>query len=285
MNNTFYIFMKLLPKCTVSRAFGFFTRLKIPFISKKARDIFAKAYRLNMEESEYPLSHYRNIAELFIRHLKPGARPIANANVVSPVDGHLSQTGILNEEGVMIQAKGKTYTLASLLRNNALAKKFIGGSFATIYLAPFNYHRIHAPISGNLIGSYYCPGTLWPVNLGSVERIEGLFCINERLITHIQGNAGEEMLVVKVGATNVGRIAVEYDKNLIVNANKLKRNKPRFSYPVNTEYHFEKGSELGRFEMGSTVILVANKTLSDKNPGLFTNALDKDVLMGEALSI
>ena len=143
MNTPFYVFMKLLPKNAVSRIFGAFTRLRIPFLSKIARNAFANYYKLDMSEAEYPLSHYRNIGELFIRKLKPGMRPVADAEVVSPVDGVLSQTGTFDDDSqTLIQAKGKTYTLKSLLRSEELAERFKGGAFATIYLAPFNYHRI-----------------------------------------------------------------------------------------------------------------------------------------------
>ena len=96
MNTPFYVFMRLLPKCAASRAFGFLVRLRVPFLSAKARDIFAEHYRLDMDEAEKPLSAYPDIGSLFIRRLKPGARPIAASEIVSPVDGHLSQTGIFD---------------------------------------------------------------------------------------------------------------------------------------------------------------------------------------------
>ena len=108
MNTAFYVFMKLLPKNAASRAFGALTRLKLPVISKKARNAFAAYYKLNMEESEYPLEHYANIGELFIRRLKPGMRPIADSEIVSPVDGVLSQTATFDEKQELIQATGKT---------------------------------------------------------------------------------------------------------------------------------------------------------------------------------
>ncbi len=283
MNQPFYIFMKLLPKCAVSRAFGAFTRLKIPVVSRVARNAFAAYYKLNMAEAEFPLERYANIAELFIRHLKTEARPIADALVVSPVDGRLSQTASLEPGGEMIQAKGKTYTLSSLLRDSQTAKDFEGGAFATIYLAPFNYHRIHAPVSGKIVSASYCPGTLWPVNVGSVERVEGLFCINERLTTRIDCGDGAEMLVVKVGATNVGRIGVSYTEDLLTNAGKLSKKQPRLDWIPEKEILIEKGAELGRFEMGSTVILIANRALCARRPNLFRESLGKAVRMGEAL--
>lgn len=284
MNNAFYVFMKLLPKNAASRLFGAFTRLRIPVLSKVARTAFAKYYRLNMDEAEFPLSHYRNIGELFIRRLKPGMRPVANAEIVSPVDGVLSQTGTFDDgRQELIQVKGKTYSLCSLLRNDELARKFEGGAFATIYLAPFNYHRIHSPVKGELVDASYCPGTLWPVNVGSVERVEGLFCINERLTSRIRLEDGSEILVVKVGATNVGRIGVAYSDDLLTNAGILPRSGRRLDWMPNKIFTFEKGAELGRFEMGSTVILVVDKNIRARHPELFKSRVGQAVKVGEAL--
>ena len=280
MNTPFYVFMKLLPKCAVSRAFGWFTRLNLPVISRVAKNWFASYYKLDMEESEFPLEHYKNIGELFIRHLKPGKRPIEDSYVVSPVDGVLSQFGSVEN---MIQAKGKSYSLEALLRNKELAEKFAGGVFGTIYLAPFNYHRIHSPVAGKVVSASYCPGTLWPVNKGSVERVEGLFCINERLITHLDCGDGAEMLLVKVGATNVGRIAVEYEPSLLTNAGKLPKDKPRLDWTPDREIYMERGQEIARFEMGSTVVLIANKVLKKRCPDLFSAKISCAVRMGERL--
>lgn len=284
MNTPFYVFMKLLPKNAASRLFGAFARLRIPFLSKIARNAFANYYKLDMSEAEYPLSHYRNLGELFIRKLKPGMRPVADAEVVSPVDGVLSQTGTFDDDSqTLIQAKGKTYTLKSLLRSEELAERFKGGAFATIYLAPFNYHRIHSPVCGDLVLSSYCPGTLWPVNAGSVERVEGLFCINERLTSQIRLADGSEVLVVKVGATNVGRIGVVYSDTIMTNAGKLPRDSKRLDWIPNKQFSFEKGGELGRFEMGSTVILVVDKKIRERHPDLFKSRVGQAVKVGEAL--
>ena len=284
MNSPRYVFMKLLPKNLESRLFGNLINLKIPVLSKLARNLFAKAYHLEMSEASKPLSAYANIGELFVRTLAPGKRPIADAEIVSPVDGRESQSGILyGENAEMIQAKGKTYSLAELLRDKELAAHFARGRFATIYLAPFNYHRIHSPVSGKLIAASYCPGTLWPVNNWSVNRVEGLFCINERITTRIAVDGGGELLLVKVGATNVGRIAVNYAPNWITNVGKLPRHAPRIDYTPQEEYRFKRGDEPGRFEMGSTLILIADEILANRHPELFAKTLGKAVKMGESL--
>ena len=169
------------------------------------------------------------------------------------------------------------------MRSEELAERFKGGAFATIYLAPFNYHRIHSPVKGDLVLSSYCPGTLWPVNVGSVERVEGLFCINERLTSQIRLEDGSEVLVVKVGATNVGRIGVVYSDTLLTNAGKLPRDNKRMDWIPNQPYSFEKGGELGRFEMGSTVILVVDKKIRERHPDLFKSRVGQAVKVGEAL--
>lgn len=286
MNSCLFALMTLLPKNGVSRIFGAITRLKVPFFSRFVKNWFASHYRLDMEEAELPLSAYANIHSLFIRKLKPGARPVAEGvEVVSPVDGILSQTGKLDYGALeMIQAKGKTYSLASLLRDDGLARQFAGGCWATIYLAPFNYHRIHSPVAGELVSAHYCPGNLWPVNLGSVARIEGLFAVNERLITRIRVREEGEILVVKVGATNVGRIAVNYTDELLTNsATSPDRRILRTDWYPQTLSAFSLGQELARFEMGSTVILVCNKALAERNPGIFDKYVGQAVRVGQAL--
>ena len=184
----------------------------------------------------------------------------------------------------MIQAKGKPYTLSSLLRDESLARQFAGGSWATIYLAPYNYHRIHSPVAGELVSAHYCPGNLWPVNMGSVARIEGLFAVNERLVSRLRVREEGEILVVKVGATNVGRIAVSYTEDLLTNdASSPDRRVARPDWFPQTQVAFARGAELGRFEMGSTVILVCNKALRDRNPQLFQSLQGQAVRMGQAL--
>ena len=169
------------------------------------------------------------------------------------------------------------------MRSEELAERFKGGAFATIYLAPFNYHRIHSPVKGDLVLSSYCPGTLWPVNSGSVERVEGLFSINERLTSELRLADGSEVLVVKVGATNVGRIGVVYNDSILTNAGKLPRDKKRLDWIPNRQFSFDRGDELGRFEMGSTVILVVDKKIRERHPDLFKSRLGQAVKVGEAL--
>jgi phosphatidylserine decarboxylase len=184
----------------------------------------------------------------------PEARPIEGDEsvVVSPVDGTVSQGGKI-EAGTLIQAKGVTYSLDQLLSyQRAFVEKFDGGEFVTIYLSPRDYHRIHMPINGQIEASTYIPGELYPVNKTGVKRIPELFAINERVITYIRTSFGH-MALIKVGATNVGSIKVVYDESIVTNPDKkLMRTHKEYQPPSS----LAKGEEIGRFEFGSTVILL-----------------------------
>jgi len=289
MNSITYSFLKLLPKNAISRVFGNFSRAKIPLISSWSAKWFAKRYEINLEEAEVPEDGYANIHELFTRKLKNDARIIEdNAEVVCPVDGVLTAFGLLTEKPEYMQAKGKYYLLKDLLRNKELAQKFVGGIWATIYLSPQNYHRIHSPVSGNVTAAYYCPGKLWPVNAGSVERVEGLFAINERLITQINTYDGGELLLVKIGATNVGRIAVDYKKDWFTNSMPpIASRKALFTKwePEQQIYAYTKGQEIARFEMGSTVILICNRAILKRTRYLFDELEGRKVKMGQGLMV
>jgi len=289
MNSITYAFLRLLPKNALSRVFGNFSRAKIPLFSSLSAKWFAKRYKINLEESEVPAGGFANIHELFTRKLKSDARIIEdNAEVVCPVDGILTAFGMLTGKPEYMQAKGKYYRLKNLLRNKELAQKFIGGIWATIYLSPHNYHRIHSPVSGSVTAAYYCPGTLWPVNAGSVERVEGLFSINERLITQINTYDGGELLLVKIGATNVGRIAVDYKKDWFTNSMPpiASRNALFTKWePEQQIYAYTKGQEIARFEMGSTVILVCNRVILKRTRYLFAELEGKKVKMGQGLMV
>jgi len=289
MNSITHSFLKLLPKNALSRAFGAFSRAKIPIFSKFLMYWFARHYRINLEESEIPEKGFANIHELFTRKLKKNARIIEdNAEVVCPVDGLLTEFGTLaNENPEYMQVKGKFYSLESLFRNRELAQRFTGGIWATIYLSPYNYHRIHSPVSGNVVAAYYCPGMLWPVNAGSVEKIEGLFSINERLITQINTYNGGEILLVKVGATNVGRIAIDYKKDWFTNSMPPPASRKALftKWEAEQTYAYTKGQEIARFEMGSTVILVCNRIILQRTKHLFAELEGKKVLMGQGLMV
>ncbi|MDC0707507.1 archaetidylserine decarboxylase [Stigmatella sp. ncwal1] len=243
--------MQLLPKSALSSAVGLATRLPAPApVHRAAMKAFARAYNVDMAEAEHSFERYSTFAEFFTRGLKPGLRPVDGGEkvVVSPVDGRVSQVGY-SEHGRCLQAKGIEYTVDELLGDKAAAAPFHGGAWTTLYLSPRDYHRIHAPLAGTITGYAYIPGEFWPVNPASVKNKQSLFCVNERLVTYLDTVAGK-CAVVKVGATCVSRIKAAYDEVLTHTGQPGKVHRYGTSLPV------EKAGELGRFEMGSTVILL-----------------------------
>jgi phosphatidylserine decarboxylase len=251
-----YAFLKLLPRNTLSRALGAACRLPAPRpVVRAAIRTFARRYGVDASEAERAIDEYPTFTEFFTRRLKAGARPIAPGDSVpvSPVDGTVGEVGDI-VEGRLLQAKGKQYTLAELFggpRAQADALPFVGGSFLTIYLAPHNYHRIHAPLGGHITGYINVPGTLWPVNAVGVRNVERLFCVNERLTTFLATPRGR-CAVVAVGAMNVGRIRAVYD-DVVTNARRTRAvQRKEYEKPIPVE----KGGELAIFEMGSTVVVV-----------------------------
>jgi phosphatidylserine decarboxylase len=250
-DQTFMTLMRLLPKSALSAAVGQATRAPVPAaVHHAAVRVFAKQYDVNLEEMEGTIEDYPTFGAFFTRKLKPGLRPIDQSPniVVSPVDGAVSQAGVV-ENGACIQAKGIDFPLGQLLGDEERAKAFEGGSFATLYLSPRDYHRIHVPLEGTIDGYVYLPGQFWPVNPPSVANVKGLFAINERLVTWMTTPLGQ-VAVVAVGATCVARIHATYD-NIVTHTGTPAQAK-RYEKPLPVE----RGAELGMFEMGSTVILV-----------------------------
>lgn len=249
MKSLYVLFLKLGPKSLFSRFVGFLASQKI---SKIAIRWFARRYKINLDEASQPIGEYKTLNQFFTRTLKEGARPVSEADnskaVVSPVDGKIAQCGRI-ENGRMIQAKGRYYTVQELIGNEEEAKPFINGHFMTIYLAPTDYHRIHHYTDGEVEGFRYVPGTLFPVNPFSVENIENLFPVNERLTTFID-SAGKKSAIVKVGAAIVGKIKVTYSD---VESN-ISRDVKAETY--DNKIKVSKADELGLFAMGSTVVLL-----------------------------
>jgi phosphatidylserine decarboxylase len=245
--------MRFVPKNALSRVAGVVTRWRAPApVRIAAMRAFASRYGIDL--GDYPdLEVYRTFGEFFARPLRPGLRPIAPGDgvLVSPVDATVSEVG-LSARGRLVQAKGIDYSLAALVADDALAARLAGGAFATLYLSPRDYHRIHFPLGGKILGWRYVPGQLWPVNPASVKNVPGLFAANERLVTVLETPLGR-CAVVAVGATVVGRVHAYYDPT--VPYTNLPAAAPR-RHDYGTPLPVEKGQELGCFEMGSTVILV-----------------------------
>ncbi|HEY6006370.1 MAG TPA: archaetidylserine decarboxylase [Anaeromyxobacter sp.] len=245
--------LKVLPKNALSRAVGALTRWRAPRpVREAAMKAFARRYGIDLGECP-ELECYGTFGEFFARPLRPGLRPIAEGEkvVVSPVDGTVSEAGA-SVGRKLVQAKGIHYSAASLLADGELARRLEGGAYATLYLSPRDYHRIHFPIGGKVLGWRYIPGMLWPVNPASVRTVPGLFTVNERLVSVMETPVGL-CGVVAVGATVVGRVRAYYDPSIPHTNLKSGRHARRdYEAPIPVE----KGQELGAFEMGSTVILL-----------------------------
>ena len=254
MNDRLFISaMRLVPKNALSRLAGALTRWRAPWpVRIAAMKAFARRYGIDLSESP-DLEVYRTFGEFFARPLHPGLRPVAPGEtvLVSPVDAVVSETGLATE-GRLVQAKGIDYTVAALVADDALAARLAGGAWATLYLSPKDYHRIHFPLGGKVLGWRYVPGALWPVNPASVRTVPGLFAANERLVTVMDTPLGR-CAVVAVGATVVGRVRAYYDPS--VPHTNVPGAAPR-RHDYGTPLPVEKGQELGAFEMGSTVILL-----------------------------
>jgi phosphatidylserine decarboxylase len=245
--------LRLVPKNVLSRAAGALTRWRAPApVRLAAMRAFARRYGIDLSECD-DLAVFDTFGEFFARPLRPGLRPVAPGDdvVASPVDGVVSESGLV-AQGRMIQAKGIDYGADALLGDAALAARFEGGAYATIYLSPRDYHRIHFPLAGTITGWRYVPGRLWPVNEASVRSVRGLFAVNERLVTVLATPLGA-CAVVAVGATVVGRVKAYYDPTVpYTNLRGARAAKRDYETPLPAE----KGGELGAFEMGSTVILL-----------------------------
>jgi phosphatidylserine decarboxylase len=257
--------LRVVPKNALSRLVGSLTRARAPRpVRVVAMRAFAARYAIDLSECG-ALETFDTFGEFFARPLHAGLRPIAPGGdvIVSPVDGTVSQAGRA-EGGRLVQAKGLDYSLEALLADPAAAARFRGGPFATFYLSPRDYHRIHFPLGGRITGYRYVPGRLWPVNPTSVRCVPGLFTVNERLATLLETPLGA-CAVVAVGATIVGRIRAYYDPTIPVS------NLPR-AHAISRDYPtpipVEKGQELGAFEMGSTVIVLLEPGKAELRAGL-----------------
>ena len=266
----------LLPHHPLSRLVYWLTRQGGPLVTP-AINWFIKAFRVDMADAQITeVERFKTFNEFFVRELKPGARPIDlnEDRLVSPVDGTVSQCGdIMNDH--LFQAKGQFYTVEDLLGDESLAKHFSGGRFATIYLAPYNYHRIHMPLAGILRKMIHVPGRLFSVAPWTVRAIPRLFARNERLVCHFNTSAGP-MAMVLVGAINVA--AIETVWSGLVTPPKGK--KITHSSYEHTEKRLKKGEEMGRFNMGSTVILLTSRRVT-WNPKMKAEATLK---MGQAIA-
>lgn len=232
----------LLPKHWLSKLMFKFTRWNNRWVYTKFTHWFIRTYNVDMQSAKImDIDAYQNFNAFFTRALKDGIRPIGKG-LVSPVDGKISQSGSI-KNGILIQAKGKEYSLNALLGNDNKFK-----NFATIYLSPKDYHRVHAPLTGRLLKMDYIGGSLFSVNAKTANSVDNLFARNERVICYF-----DTYTLILVGAIFVGSIQTVWHGLITPPYGK------RFSIDYQTQnIELNKGDELGQFNMGSTVILLSN---------------------------
>jgi len=265
----------VLPQHALSRLVLAATRVRIPWFKNLLTRGFLRLFSLDMSEAMEPDPYrYGSFNEFFTRALRADARPIDPdpESIASPVDGIVSECGTIDKDR-LLQAKGRQYTLDELLARQPWARSFEGGSFATLYLAPFNYHRIHMAVQGTLRDTVYVPGRLFSVNSATARQVPQLFARNERVLTLFDTEFGHFALVM-VGALNVGSMATVWAGDITPAAQRIVM---RIPCPAVT---LDKGAELGRFNMGSTVILLLEPKRARWHPLLRAGSV---VQLGQAI--
>ncbi len=248
--------LRRLPVHALSRAAGSLAGWRLPeALRAPAYRTFARAVGADLGEVAEELDRFPSMQDFFTRSLAPGARPIDPdpRALVAPCDGAWGAAGRI-ANGTLLQVKGRPYALGALLGDEEVARGFEGGWFATLYLAPRDYHRFHAPCDAEVTRLVHLPGSLWPVNRVGLERVPGLFAENERLCVFLRlhPEQGESLAIAAVGATLVGKVHVTFDT---ITTNTSAR-APRWRH-YDRPPRLVKGQEFGRFEFGSTLVLAA----------------------------
>ena len=251
-DRTAVLFQYLIPKQAITLLAGRIARARGGRLTTRLIAWFVQRYHVNMQEAANPdIASYTSFNDFFTRALKDGARPLAQAELICPVDGAISQFGRIEGQQIF-QAKGHHYSSTALVGGDAaLAAQFDNGHFATLYLSPRDYHRIHMPCAGRLLRMIYVPGDLFSVNPATARGVPGLFARNERLVCVFEGAHGPFVLVL-VGATIVGSMATTWHGAV---------NAPRPGCLSEWRYDreritFQQGDEMGRFLLGSTVVML-----------------------------
>jgi len=283
MPNLFVILQKLVPQHLLSRVVGRVAEsgsLKKPFIRW-----FVARYSVDMSDAQEqdPLA-YENFNAFFTRALKAGARPLAEGindalPVLCPADGAISQLGEITEHG-LLQAKGRYYTVADLLASDHDAADFDGGSFATVYLSPKDYHRVHMPVAGKLTKMSYVPGDLYSVNQQTAEGVPNLFARNERLVCLFDTELGP-MAIVLVGAMIVAGIETVWAGRVCPGRDRHEVQITQYDATV-PAIELAAGAEIGRFYLGSTAIVLFGHAAVELNGKL---AAESPVRMGQLLGL
>jgi phosphatidylserine decarboxylase len=252
----FVALQHLLPQHGISRLVLAATRSRNPAFKNALIRLFVRGFKPDMRDAvETEPTAYASFNEFFTRALRPGSRPVDAdpGAIVSPVDGTVSEAGALSADR-LLQAKGHEYSLRALLAGNtAWQRSFVGGTFATIYLAPYNYHRIHMPLGGELREAFYVRGRLFSVNRTTAQLVPGLFARNERVVCGFD-SSGMPWGLVLVGALNVGSMGTVWHGDITPRA--FRKITPLPLTDVLAPTTLDKAAEMGRFNMGSTVILL-----------------------------
>jgi phosphatidylserine decarboxylase len=254
MNSLFVALQHLLPQHALTRCTGWLAGLRRPlWLKNQVIRWFIRSFGVDMSEAvDSQPEAYPDFNAFFTRPLRPGLRPLADADIVCPVDGCMSQLGRI-EEHSLLQAKGRRFSTWALLGgDDARVAQFRNGRFATIYLAPGDYHRIHMPIDGELVATTYIPGKLFSVNALTAGAVERLFARNERLVCYFDTPAGP-MAMVLVGAMIVAGIETVWAGQVAPPPRGLQR---RDYNTVPEPVRLARGEEMGHFRLGSTVILL-----------------------------
>jgi phosphatidylserine decarboxylase len=267
----------LLPKQALTLLAGRIARAQGGALTTRLIAWFVQRYRVNMAEAANPeIASYATFNDFFTRALQNGARPLAQADLICPVDGAISQFGPIEGQQIF-QAKGHQYSSTTLVGGDAaLAARFDNGHFATLYLSPRDYHRIHMPCAGRLTRMIYVPGDLFSVNPTTARGVPGLFARNERAVCVFEGAHGPFVLVL-VGATIVGSMATTWHGAI---------NNPRAGQLCDWCYDnksilFKQGDEMGRFLLGSTVVMLFPRGPLQFNPAWQPGAA---VRLGDAMA-
>ncbi|MDI1362720.1 archaetidylserine decarboxylase [Methylotenera sp.] len=256
----------LMPKQAITSLAGKLAHYQGGDLTTSVITWFVKRYQVNMAEAANPdVTSYKTFNEFFTRPLKTGARPMAQADFICPVDGAISQFGAIEKDQIF-QAKGHSYSTTALVGGDkALADKFESGHFACLYLSPKDYHRIHMPCDGTLKSMTYVPGALFSVNPTTAQGVPGLFARNERVVCEFTSAHHGSFVMVLVGATIVGSMATVWcdTANGIINPPRTGKTKV-WKYD-NKNINLKQGDEMGRFLLGSTVVMLFEKDVLQFN--------------------
>ena len=263
----------LIPQHWLSKLMFRITRIENTAFKNTFTRWFVRQYQVNLSEAQREnIEDYQHFNDFFTRSLKPGARVIGDQHIVCPVDGRVSQVGRIDKASIL-QAKGRDYQVSELLAGDERAELFTQGYFTTIYLSPSNYHRIHMPYDGRLLSMDYIPGDLFSVNQTTVKGVDNLFARNERVVCYFQTEFGICAFVL-VGAIFVGSMQSVWHGQINPPYQKTVQH---FDYQ-DQEIMLKKGEEMGRFNMGSTVIM-----LMPNQENEFSLVPDQTVAMGQNL--